>query len=108
MPMRGARTRSRSMVVDIESDDSDIEFLDPLDDSPSSVSDYEKIRMNNIKEREAMFKKLDLDGAKNICSKKGLNISVVKSKKKAAKSKNNINKNSDPESDIEEIDIDDG
>ena len=61
MPMRSVRTRSKPLVQTIQdSDDSDIEFLDD-----SALSEYEKNRSNNIKEKYSMFKKSDKVGAKN-------------------------------------------
>lgn len=101
LPMRSVRTRSKPMVQTIQdSDDSDIECLDD-----STLSDYKKIKSNNIKEREKMFSKLDKAGAKNIYSNKGLDISIVKSKNKGVIPKKNINNNSSMSVDHPDIEI---
>ena len=101
VPMRSVKTRSKPLVQTIQdSDDSDIECLD----------DYQKIRSNNINKREKMFTKFDISGAKKICSNKGLDISIVKSKNKVAIPKNNVNNNSSivvDQPDIEIIDEND-
>ena len=101
VPMRNVRTRSKPLVQTIQdSDDSDIECLD----------DYQKNRSNNINKREKMFTKFDISGAKKICSNKGLDISIVKSKNKVAIPKNNVNNNSSivvDQPDIEIIDVND-
>ena len=65
VPMRSVRTRSKPLVQTIQdSDDSDIEFLDD-----SALSEYEKNRSNNIKERYSMFKKSDKNNINNNSSK---------------------------------------
>ena len=101
VPMRSVKTRSKPLVQTIQdSDDSDIECLDD-----SNLSDYQKIRSNNIKERGKMFTKFDISGAKKICSNKGLDISIIKSKNQVAMPKNNVNNNSSIVVDQPDIEI---